>query len=266
MNERFEPALSLSPAALRREIREARRGGHTAGLAPGYLQGNLAVLPEALAGDFQRFCQRNPKPCPLLGVTDVGSPRVPGLGEDLDLRTDLAGYRVFRRGVEGFEARTDLSEIWRDDLVGFVIGCSYSFEEALMRAGLELGHIRAARNVPMYETSIETAPAGPFGGPMVVSMRPFTPKAAIRAIALSERFPMAHGAPVHFGDPAAIGIADLDRPDYGDPPDMRPGEVPVFWACGVTPQVAIRRAMPEIAAVHEPGHMLITDLLADAAG
>ncbi|WP_029030495.1 putative hydro-lyase [Salinarimonas rosea] len=253
-----------SPADLRRAIRAGRFRGPTSGRAPGYLQGNLAILPRAHAQDFLAFCVANPKPCPLIGVSEPGESRVPSLGADLDLATDVGAYRVFRGGPD-YERVADLGGVWRDDLVGFVIGCSFSFEESLSRARIPVRHIEAGRNVPMYVTNLETRRAGPFGGPMVVSMRAFSPADAIRAIVLSERQPLAHGAPVHFGDPARIGIADLMRPDFGDPPVLAPGDVPVFWACGVTPQIAIREARPDLAVTHEPGHMLVTDKPAEGA-
>lgn len=255
----------LSAPDLRRAIRGARFRGPTAGYGRGCLQGNLAILPAAQAGDFLRYCTNNPKPCPLIGVSEPGSPHLPALGADLDIRTDVAGYRVFRREEDGYRSAADLLDIWRDDLVTFVLGCSFSFEDAILRAGIRLAHVEAGRNVPMYVTSLQTSPSGPFGGPVVVSMRAFSAADAIQAVLLSDRYRLAHGAPVHFGDPAEIGIADLSRPDFGDPPNLRPGEIPVFWACGVTPQMAIRQARPEIAITHEPGHMLVTDLSADAA-
>ncbi|MGJ3265615.1 MAG: putative hydro-lyase [Salinarimonas sp.] len=254
-----------SPQALRRAIRAGAFRGPTTGHAPGFLQGNLAILPRALAQDFLAFCVANPKPCPLIGVSEPGDPRVPTLGADLDLRTDVGAYRIFRGGPD-FERVADLEGVWRADLVGFVIGCSFSFEESLHRARIPVRHIAAGRNVPMYVTNLQTRRAGPFGGPMVVSMRAFSPADAIRAIVLSERQPLAHGAPVHIGDPAAIGIADLHAPEFGDPPVLASGDVPVFWACGVTPQVAIREARPELAITHEPGHMLVTDTPAEGAG
>jgi len=252
----------LTPHELRARIRAGSFTGQTSGQAPGYLQGNIAILPSALAGDFLRFCVLNPKPCPLLAVGEAGDPMLPMLGEDVDIRTDVPRYRVFERG-ELAANPDDLIDIWRDDLVTFVIGCSFSFEDALARAGIRVPHIAAGTNVPMYVTNIETAAAGPFGGPTVVSMRAFRPAEAIRAMVLSDRQPLAHGAPLHFGDPHAIGIADLSRPDFGDPPVIGEGEVPVFWACGVTPQMAIRQARPDIAITHDPGRMLVTDLLAE---
>lgn len=253
------------PADLRRAIRAGAFRSPTTGHAPGWLQGNLAILPQALAADFLAFCAKNPKPCPLLGVSEPGDPGLPTLAEDLDVRTDVPGYRVFRDGGEP-ERVADLRAVWRDDLVTFVLGCSFSFEESLARARVPVRHIAAGRNVPMYVTDLETRSAGPFGGPMVVSMRAFAPADAIRAIVLSDRQPLAHGAPVHIGDPAQIGIRDLGAPEFGDPPVMEPGDVPVFWACGVTPQVAIRGARPDLAITHEPGHMLVTDRPAEGAG
>jgi uncharacterized protein YcsI (UPF0317 family) len=249
--------------AARRMIRQGGYRGSTAGFAPGYVQGNLAILPADLAADFHRFCQANPKPCPLLGVSGRGDPRFSSLGEDLDIRTDLPLYRVWRGG-ELVEEVADIRAHWRDDLVSFVIGCSFSFEQALIEDGIELRHVSSNRNVPMYRTSIPTVAAGPFQGPMVASMRPYRPADAIRAIQITSRFPRVHGAPVHFGDPGAIGIADLARPDYGDAVPIGPGEVPLFWACGVTPQVALEAARPALAITHAPGHMLITDLRNDA--
>jgi uncharacterized protein YcsI (UPF0317 family) len=246
--------------ALRRAIRAGRHRAHTMGLAPGRVQGNLVVLPQALAGDFMRFCQRNPKPCPLLAVTEPGDPLARDLGEDVDLRTDVPRYRVWREGVLEGEV-DDLRALWRDDWVGFVLGCSFSFEQALLDDGIPLRHVAQGRNVAMYRTSIPTAPAGRFAGPLVVSMRPMTAAHAIRAVQVTSRFPSVHGAPVHFGDPAAIGIADLSRPDYGDAVDILPGEVPVFWACGVMPQAALIAARPEVCVTHAPGCMLVTDRL-----
>jgi uncharacterized protein YcsI (UPF0317 family) len=191
-------------------------------------------------------------------MSEVGDPRIPALGLDLDIRTDVPRYRVWRHG-ELVEEPTDVMAHWRDDLVAFVIGCSFSFEEALMADGLGIRHIDEGRNVPMYRTNRACAPAGPFAGPMVVSMRPFTAAGAIRAIQITTRFPSVHGAPVHFGDPSQIGIADIGKPDYGDAVSIAPGEVPVFWACGVTPQSVILESKPEFAITHAPGSMLVTD-------
>ncbi|HKY94398.1 MAG TPA: putative hydro-lyase, partial [Kiloniellales bacterium] len=200
-----------------------------------------------------------PKPCPLLARGERGDPSLPSLGENIDIRTDVPRYRVFRDGKLAGEA-TDIADLWRPDFVTFVVGCSFSFEEALAADGLALRHVALGRNVPMYRTSIATAPAGRFHGPMVVSMRPFRPADAIRAIQVTSRYPQVHGAPIHFGDPAAIGIADIGRPDFGDAVPIEPGEVPVFWACGVTPQIAIEAARPDLCVTHAPGHMLVTDV------
>ena len=247
-----------SGLAARLAIRAGEHRGPTAGLAPGFVQGNLAILPKLLAADFLRFCQLNPKSCPLIGMSAPGDPRVPVLGEDLDIRTDLPRYRVWRNGKLTAEPQ-DLRDVWRDDLVSLVIGCSFSFEEALTSDGIELRHITQRCNVPMYRTSIATAEAGPFHGPMVVSMRPMTPAHAIRAVQITTRFPAVHGAPVHIGKPELIGIADLDKPDYGDAVEVRADELPVFWACGVTPQSVIATVKPEFCITHYPGSMLVTD-------
>ena len=234
--------------------------GTTAGLAPGYVQGNLAILPKDLATDFLRFCQQNPKPCPVIGVSDPGDPRIPTLGADFDIRTDVPGYVVWKDG-EIVDEPADITKWWRDDLVTFVLGCSYSFEEALIEDGIPLRHVELALRVPMYRTSIACAPAGRFAGPLVVSMRPLRPAHAIRAIQITTRFPAVHGAPVHIGLPALIGINDIARPDYGDAVAVEPDELPVFWACGVTPQAVIAAARPSFAITHAPGCMLVTDLM-----
>lgn len=255
-------AQGAAPALPGRDARLAYRSGKvgvTAGVAPGFVQGNLAILPDKLASAFHRFCQLNPKPCPIIGMSEVGDPRIPALGIDLDIRTDLPRYRVWRDG-KLVEEPTDIMAQWRDDLVAFVIGCSFSFEEALIADGLKIRHIEEGRNVPMYRTSIPCASAGRFAGPMVVSMRPFKPADAIRAIQITTRFPAVHGAPVHFGKPELIGIKDIAKPDYGDAVSIQPDEVPVFWACGVTPQSVILQSRPDFAITHAPGLMLVTDV------
>jgi uncharacterized protein YcsI (UPF0317 family) len=244
---------------IRLRIRRGEHLDHTAGLAPGFVQANLAILPKALAADFQRFCQLNPRPCPLLASSDPGDPKLPTLGADLDIRTDLPLYRVWVDG-ELVEETPDISSHWRNDLVVFVLGCSFSFEEALIESGIEMRHLSCGVNVPMYRTTLATNPAGPFHGPMVVSMRPLSPKDTIRAIQITSRFPAVHGAPIHIGLPHLIGIADLARPDYGNPVEVTPTELPVFWACGVTPQAVIAEAKPAFSITHAPGCMLITDL------
>jgi uncharacterized protein YcsI (UPF0317 family) len=242
----------------RRAVRDGSHRGPTSGLAPGFVQGNLAILPQALAADFLRFCQLNPKPCPLIGTSAPGDWRVPELGADLDIRTDIPRYRVWRNGELVAEPET-LNEVWRDDLVSFVIGCSFSFEEALMADGIEIRHITRGCNVPMYRTSVATQAAGPFHGPLVVSMRPMKPADAIRAVQITSRFPAVHGAPVHIGKPEMIGITDIMKPDYGDAVPIGDDELPVFWACGVTPQSVIATVKPEFCITHYPGSMLVTD-------
>jgi uncharacterized protein YcsI (UPF0317 family) len=258
MNEAVEHGVAAGTRE-RLRIRAGDFSGNTAGLAPGNVQANLVILPQALAHDFLRFAQANPKPCPVLAVSEAGDPRLPGLGEDLDIRSDLPRYRVWRGG-ELVEEPLDLFHVWRDDLVSFALGCSFSFEQALVDDGIELRHISCGSNVPMYRTSILCTPAGPFAGPLVVSMRPLKPKDAIRAIQITSRFPSVHGAPVHIGLPAAIGIDDLAKPDYGDAVPVKGDELPVFWACGVTPQAVIAQVRPDFCVTHAPGCMLITDL------
>lgn len=246
--------------AARQIFRTGAYTGVTHGVAPGYVQGNLAILPASLAADFLRFCQLNPKPCPLIGMSpSPGVASIAELGADLDIRTDLPKYRVWRHG-ELVAEPADIAGAWRDDLVAFVLGCSFSFEEALLEDGIELRHHTCGLNVPMYRTNIPCVPSGPFRGPMVVSMRPLRPADAIRAVQITSRFPAVHGAPVHLGLPAAIGIEDIARPDYGDAIDVRADELPVFWACGVTPQAIIATVKPEFCITHAPGSMLVTDL------
>jgi uncharacterized protein YcsI (UPF0317 family) len=249
-----------SLASTRQAIRRGEFTGHTSGVARDHVQGNVVILPQAWATDFLRFCQANRKPCPLLAVGEPGRPELPTLGADIDIRSDVPRYRVWQRG-ELVDEPTDITVLWRNDLVSFVIGCSFSFEQALMDAGLKLRHVEQGRNVAMYRSNIATQTAGPFGGPMVVSMRPLKAADAIRAIQITSRFPDVHGAPVHIGDPALIGITDLSKPHYGDAVDVLPDELPVFWACGVTPQAALAQARPEFCITHAPGAMLITDKL-----
>jgi uncharacterized protein YcsI (UPF0317 family) len=253
-----QPGITLGREE-RMRIRSGAFTGNTAGLAPGNVQANLVILPADLAHDFLRFAQVNPKPCPVLAISEPGDPSLPTLGRDIDLRTDLPRYRVWRHG-ELVEEPTDITRLWRDNLIGFAIGCSFSFEAALIEAGLEMRHITTGRTVPMFRTSIQCAPAGVFHGPLVVSMRPLRPADAIRAVQITSRFPSVHGAPVHLGLPEQIGIRDIAMPDYGDAVPVGPDELPVFWACGVTPQAAIAAARPEFCITHAPGSMLISDL------
>ncbi|MCJ0974069.1 putative hydro-lyase [Pseudomonas sp. PS1] len=255
----------LSPVELRQRIRQGELSGPTAGLANGYAQANLMIVRRDLAYDFLLFCQRNPKPCPLLDVTDVGSfdPRRAAPGADI--RTDFPRYRVYRNGELEQEV-PDITAFWEDDMVAFLIGCSFSFEGALLANGVPVRHIEDQHNVPMYRTNIACQPAGTLRGPMVVSMRPMPADKVVRAVQVTSRFPSVHGAPVHIGDPARLGIADLAKPDFGEASQVREGEVPVFWACGVTPQAVAMQARPELVITHAPGHMFITDLRDEQLG
>lgn len=255
----FEADAARRGAAARAPIRTGAWSAHTGGLGGDLVQGNLVILPQALAGDFERYCELNSQACPLLAVGAPGDASLPGLGAGIDVRTDLPRYRLWRGG-ELVEEPTDIRALWRDDLVAFVIGCSFSFEWALREAGVALRHVEQGRNVAMYRSSTATVAAGPFHGPLVVSMRPLLAADAIRAVQITARFPAVHGAPVHLGDPALIGIDDLAVPDYGEVPDIRAGELPVFWACGVTPQAAIAAARLDFCITHAPGAMLITDI------
>ena len=244
---------------VRRRARAGDLTGPTPGLALGHVQANLVVVPRELAFDFLLFCHRNPKPCPLLDVTEPGSAEPKLVAPGADLRTDVPRYRIFRGG-ELVEEPSALGHWWHDDLVGFLLGCSFTFEHALLKAGVPVRHIEQGCNVPMSRTNIACRPAGAFRGPMVVSMRPLTPAQAVKAVEVCSRYPRAHGVPVHFGDPSAIGIGDIDRPDFGEPVEIRPGEVPVFWACGVTPQAVAMEVRPPLLITHKPGHMFVTDL------
>jgi uncharacterized protein YcsI (UPF0317 family) len=251
--------LIASPSDAREMIRQNNWLKPTSGLSNGFIQANLAVLPKELAFEFLLFCQRNPKPCPIIDITEPGS-RIPALAApNADLRTDIPKYRVYRNG-ELAEEKTDVSDIWDDNMVGFLLGCSFTFEEALVNNGIPIRHIEENCNVPMYKTNIECVKAGRFEGPMVVSMRPMSEKDAIRAVQVTSRFPSVHGAPVHIGNPASIGIYDIQNPDFGDRVTIKEGEVPVFWACGVTPQAIAMHVKPEIMITHAPGFMFITDL------
>ncbi len=259
----YDDLLGVSVAGVRAAIREGFYTGHTAGLAAGKLQCNLAILPEAHALDFLRFCQRNPKPCPVVGVGDTGVPMLPTLGHDLDIRTDVPKYRVFREGTLMDEV-TDIRDLWSDDLVTVALGCSFTFENALIRNGIPVRHVERGHNVPMFSSNRALVPAGPFGGTMVVTMRPVAADRVADAYAISARFPQAHGAPIAHGDPADLGIADLDSPDWGEAVEVRAGEVPVYWACGVTPQNVLLDARLPLCITHSPGHMLLSDVAEDA--
>lgn len=250
---------NMTPKEVRSLIREGKITTPTSGMCPGYAQANLAILPKDLAYDFLLFTQRNPKPCPILEVSDVGSKDLPFIAPGADIARDIPKYRVYEHGVCTGEY-TDISHLWRDDFVSFLIGCSFSFESELIEAGIEIRHNTMGCNVPMYITNIETTPAGIFHGPMTVSMRPIPYDQIVKAVTVSGAMPQVHGTPIHIGDPSVIGIKDINKPDFGDPVVIHDGEVPVFWACGVTPQSVLMSVKPDFVITHAPGHMLITDV------
>ena len=255
---------SASPLELRAKIRTEAIQGHTAGMADGFLQANLVILPKADASDFVHYCRLNPKPCPLVGMTETGNPYFDSLGRDFDIRTDVPGYNVYRDGK--FDRSVlDLKDLWQDDFVCFALGCSFTFEHALLNAGIPMWHIENDTTVPMFKTSIETAPSGPFGGGMVVSMRAIPDDRIAETVEICGRFPEAHGEPVHIGAPGDIGIEDMSKPDWGDPLPIGENQTPVFWACGVTPQSALLNASLPLAITHKPGRMLVTDIPNDKA-
>lgn len=251
--------VNMKPSEVRQLIRSQEIKIPTAGMCAGYAQANLVILPKEYAEDFKQYTQLNPFPCPVLEIVE-GSPETHDMGEGGNLVTDIPEYFIYKDGV--FTERTyDASKYWQEGFVGFLIGCSFSFEEALMKAGIEIRHIATGRNVPMYKTNIMTKKAGPFEGPMVCSMRPMTPENAKLAYDITVKMPNVHGAPIHIGDPAEIGITDIMKPDYGEAVDIYDGEVPVFWPCGVTPQAAVENAKPPIVITHSPGYMFITDII-----
>lgn len=252
----------MKPQEIRRQIREGKIILPTAGMAEGYTQANLAIVPKAMAYDFLVFAQRNAKACPVLDITDAGSPEPRLMAPGADLRYDIPKYRIYRSG-ELVDEVLNLEAYWRDDLVAFLLGCSFTFETALVRAGIPVRHIEEGCNVPMYITNIDCIPAGRFAGPMVVSMRPIPRHQVVRAVQVTSRFPAVHGSPVHIGDPALLGINDINRPDFGDSVTIRDGEAPVFWACGVTPQAVAMKCRPELMITHAPGHMFICDVRDD---
>jgi uncharacterized protein YcsI (UPF0317 family) len=256
----MKDAQRLAPKEIRSLIRKGKWDKPTPGLAMGFAQANLVILPQKYAFDFLLFCQRNPKPCPLLEVLEPGQYQTRSLAPDADIRTDIPRYNIYRRGkLEATEK--EIRGVWQDDFVTFLLGCSFSFEEALMRAKVPVRHIEEKRNVPMYITDIPCRSAGVFQGPMVVSMRPLPPGKVIRAVQITSRYASVHGAPVHFGDPSAIGIKNLGKPDFGNAVTIRKGEIPIFWACGVTPQAVVMEAKPDLCITHTPGHMFISDVL-----
>lgn len=249
----------MSPAEVRQLIREEKITGQTSGMCAGYAQANLLILPREYAYDFLLFAQRNPKSCPVLEVGDVGSRATKFMAEGADIATDIPKYRVYENGVLTGEY-TNIDKFWRDDFVYFLIGCSFSFEAELLEGGVPVRHIEENKNVPMFLTNIECERAGIFHGKMVVSMRPIPQDKVIKAVTVTASMPRVHGSPIHIGDPAAIGIKDISKPDFGDSVTVNEGEVPVFWCCGVTPQSAVMSAKPSIAISHAPGHMFITDV------
>lgn len=247
------------PRNLRELIRRKEWSGLTAGLAGGFVQAGVAIIPKDIAFDFMLFCQRNPKPFPILDVTELGCPEARFTAPGSDLRTDLPKYRVYSKGVLEAEV-LEISDYWRDDFVGFVLGCSFSFEEALLRAGIPVRNIEEKKNAPIYVTNRQCVPAGIFKGPLAVSMRPIPAYRISDAVRITARTPSTHGAPVHVGVPEALGIVSMDRPDFGDVVTIRDNELPVFWACSVTLQVVAAIAKPEILITQAPGHMFITDI------
>lgn len=250
---------TMTPAEARRLIRAGKITSQTSGMCAGYAQANLVILPKELAYDFLLFTQRNPRSCPILEVSDVGSRKLHYIAEDVDLAKDFPRYRIYKKGELAGEY-TDVEEFWQEDFVSFLIGCSFSFEAALLEAGVPVRHIEEGRNVPMYKTSIPCTPAGVFHGNMVVSMRPLPHDQIVKAALVTADMPRVHGAPIQIGDPEAIGISDLMHPDFGDMVTIHPGEVPVFWPCGVTPQNVVMETKPDLVITHAPGHMLITDV------
>lgn len=259
MTTDFAKYAHATAAELHRAIRTGQITGPTAGLAMGFAQTNVVILPASDARDFAEFCRRNPRPCPLLAQTEPGDPCPHDVAPHADLRTDVPRYRVFRHGVLEAEEPTDVCQLWRDDFVTFLLGCSFSFERDLEAAGLPVRHLALGRNVPMYRTNRPCEPAGRFAGPLVVSMRPYRLEQVEEVTRITARYPTMHGAPVHVGDPAELGIADLARPEFGDAVPLEAGEVPVFWACGVTPQLALSAARPEVCITHSPGCMFVLD-------
>lgn len=254
-------ALSRATAAeLRAAIREQGFDRPTAGLAVGYAQANLVILPASVAEEFAEFCRLNAQACPLIDRTAPGDPHPLRAAPQADLRTDVPRYRVFRNGEAEADEPREIKHLWQDDSVGFLLGCSFTFEHALVAEGLQVRHLEEGRNVPMYRTNRPCATAGRFAGPLVVSMRPYRQEEIPRVIEISGRFPRMHGAPVHVGDPAELGISDLSRPEFGESVRVADDEVPVFWACGVTPQEALRQAVVPLCITHSPGCMFVTDL------
>jgi uncharacterized protein YcsI (UPF0317 family) len=255
----MESLKGLKPSKVRQLIRDSEIKENTAGMCHGYVQGNLVILPKSYAYDFLLFAQRNPKQCPILEVTDIGSREFIKTAPGSDISTDIPKYRVYKNGELHGEF-DDIKSFWKDDFVSFLIGCSFTFESAMIDEGMEVRHISTGKNVPMYITDINCEKSGIFQGPTVVSMRPFSSSDIVKAVQITSRYPGVHGAPIHIGDPSKIGIKDINKPDFGDNVEIKDGEIPVFWGCGVTPQAVAMEVKPEIMITHAPGYMFITDI------
>ncbi|MDR1019857.1 MAG: putative hydro-lyase [Synergistaceae bacterium] len=258
MKHTVETLAHVTAKEARAIIRNCEWTAPTSGLSLSYVQANMIILPKDWAYDFLLYATRNPKPCPILDVTEAGDPEPKLIAPGADVRVDLPKYRIWKDGKLVGEP-SDIKSEWRDDLVAFMIGCSFSFESALLEAGIGIRHIEEDVNVPMYLTNVPCRPAGRFSGNTVMSMRPVPHSQVVKAVTCTARFPSVHGAPMHIGDPSAIGIKDISRPDFGDAVTIKDGETPVFWACGVTPQAAVMQSKPPFAITHAPGHMFIAD-------
>lgn len=258
MSFNIEPYKNMSPLEIRRRIRNNEFNMPTSGMCQGYAQANLVILPNEYAQYFREYTENNPYACPVLEILE-GTPQTKDMAAEGDITTDICEYYIYRNGVRE-EVVNNISHLWQEDFVGFLLGCSFSFEEALINAGIEMRHLTQKCFVPMFKTNIPTVKAGPFEGPLVCTMRPMMPEKAELAYEITAKCPFVHGAPIHIGDPGAIGIEDVMHPDYGDAVEIREGEVPVFWPCGVTPQAAIENAKLPLVLTHSPGHMFITDI------
>lgn len=248
----------MDAATIRERIRSGEHQGTTSGISGDKVQANVVILPRKYAFDFLLFAMRNKKAVPIIEVLEDG--RYESVyAKGSDVRTDVPKYNIYRYG-ELIETVDEVESYWQDDFVTFLIGCSFTFEQAIMDGGIDIKHIKEGKNVAMYRTDIPAEPAGLFHGQAVVSMRPFKKEDIDDVIAITERFPDMHGGPVHVGEPGEIGIANMKDPDYGEAIDIADDEVPVFWACGVTPQNVALNAKPEIMITHLPGHMFITDI------
>lgn len=249
----------ISPIEMRKIIRENEYKSNTSGICGGFVQANVVILPAENAAEFRTFAKLNPKACPLLEELPEGKFIIQNIAKNSDIRTDVPKYKVFRNG-EFIEYKESIVDLWQENFVTFLLGCSFSFENAFLEEGVPVRQIEQGRNVPMYITSLDCEPTGRFSGTMVVSMRPIPKEQVLQAVEISGRYPLAHGEPIHIGDPSQIGIEDIDKPNFGDPVEFQDGDVPVFWACGVTPQNAAISAKPSIMITHAPGYMLISDL------